>query len=87
VSTKPTTPHAAFSGYAADTSLVLVLHRWTGTGAGVLAISVVILSEMDVRRGMRSPLSRVLLLMAALLVSVAGHLGGTLVYGDGYFNW
>jgi uncharacterized membrane protein/mono/diheme cytochrome c family protein len=79
--------HAAFSGYAADSSLALALHRWTGTTAGVLAVCVAVLSEMDVRRGMRSPFSRFLLLVVALLVSVAGHLGGTLVYGDSYFNW
>src|SRR6266852_4683112 len=42
--------HAAFGPYAASSSQALTLHRWTGTAAGVLAIGVVILSEMDARR-------------------------------------
>lgn len=79
--------HAAFSGYAASSSQALALHRWTGTTAGALAVCVAVLSEMDARRGMRSTLFRIVLFLAALLVSIAGHLGGTLVYGDRYFNW
>jgi uncharacterized membrane protein len=79
--------HAAFSGYAASASQTLALHRWTGTTAGVLAVCLAALSELDARRGVRSTLFRILLFLAALLVSIAGHLGGTLVYGDSYFNW
>jgi uncharacterized membrane protein len=79
--------HAAFSGYAASSSEALALHRWTGTTAGALAVCVAVVSEMDARCGMRSTLFRILLFLAALLVSIAGHLGGTLVYGDSYFNW
>jgi uncharacterized membrane protein len=79
--------HAAFSAYAASSSQVLALHRWTGSTAGILAVGVAILSEVEVRRGVRSPLFRVLLFAGTLLVSVAGHLGGTLVYGDSYFDW
>src|SRR5438132_8048531 len=77
--------HTAFSAYAASSSPVLVLHRWTGSTAGILAVGVAILSEVDARRGVRSPLFRVLLFAGALLVSVAGHLGGTLVYVHCYF--
>jgi uncharacterized membrane protein len=79
--------HASFSEFAASSSQALVLHRWTGTAAGVLAVGVAVLSERDARRGVRSPLCRILLLVAALLVGIAGHLGGTLVYGDSFFNW
>jgi uncharacterized membrane protein len=79
--------HAAFSGYAASSSQALTLHRWIGTVAGVLAVGVALLSEVDARRGVRSPLFRIMLFLCALLVSAAGHLGGTLVYGESYFNW
>jgi uncharacterized membrane protein len=79
--------HAAFSGYAASTSQALTLHRWIGTVAAVLAVGVAISSEVDTRRSVRSLLFRVVLFLGALLVSGAGHLGGTLVYGESYFNW
>ena len=79
--------HAAFSGFAASSSQALVFHRWTGTAAGVVAVVAAALSERDARRGVRSPLFRVLLFVGALLVGVAAHLGGTLVYGANYFNW
>jgi uncharacterized membrane protein len=79
--------HAAFSGYAASSSQTLALHRWTGTTAGALAVCVAALSELDARRGVHSTLFRILLFLATLLVSMAGHLGGTLVYGDSYFSW
>jgi len=79
--------HAAFSEYADSSSQVLAFHRWTGSIAGILAVGVAILSEVEARRGVRSPLFRVLLFAGALLVSVAGHLGGTLVFGDSYFDW
>jgi uncharacterized membrane protein len=78
---------AAFGGYTGSASQTLTLHRWTGTSAGLLAVIVAALSELEARRGVRTPLFRVTLLMAALLVGVAGHLGGILVYGDSYFNW
>jgi uncharacterized membrane protein len=79
--------HAAFSGYAASSSQALVFHRWTGTTAGVVAIAAAVLSERDTRRGVRSSFFRVVLFLGALLVSIAAHLGGTLVYGANYFNW
>jgi uncharacterized membrane protein len=79
--------HADFGAYAGSSSQTLTLHRWTSTTAGVLAIGVAILSERDARRGLRGPLFRILLLTGAVLVGVAGHLGGTLVHGDRYFDW
>jgi hypothetical protein len=77
---------AAFGGYAAA-SRALDLHRWVGTTTAVVAIGVALLSEADARRGARSPLCRSALFLAALLVSAAGHLGGTLVHGTGHFDW
>jgi uncharacterized membrane protein len=78
--------HASFE-FAASSSQALFLHRWTGTTAGVLAVGVAVLSEMDARRGVRSLRCRLLLLVAAVVVGIAAHLGGTLVYGDSFFNW
>jgi uncharacterized membrane protein len=79
--------HAIFGGYASTSSETFALHRWTGTSAGLLAVGVAIVSEAESRLGMRTWLFRALLWTAALLVGVAGHLGGLLVYGDGYFSW
>ena len=77
---------APFSGYA-DAATTLLLHRWIGTAAGLCAVTAAVASELDVQRRQRSRLFRAALFTAALLVGAAGHLGGTLVYGDGYFNW
>jgi uncharacterized membrane protein len=79
--------HAAYSAYADSSSQALFFHRWTGTAAGAVAIGAALVSEWDVRRGVRSQLFRVLLFVGALLVGVAAHLGGMLVYGADYFNW
>jgi uncharacterized membrane protein len=79
--------HAAFGAYAAGSSRALALHRWTGTTAAILAVGVAILSEVEARRGVRSLGFRLLLFAGALMVSIAGHLGGTLVYGNSYFDW
>jgi uncharacterized membrane protein len=76
---------ASFNGY--DAGQLLTLHRWLGTGAAACAVAVALLSEMDARRGVRSVRFRVLLLVGALLVGLAGHFGGALVYGPDYFNW
>ena len=58
--------HASFD-FAGSSSQALALHRWTGTTAGVLAVCVAVLSEMDARRGVRRLSCRILLLLAALL--------------------
>jgi uncharacterized membrane protein len=79
--------HAAYSDYAASSSPALFLHRWTGTTAGAVALAVALLSERDARRGKRSSSFRIVLFAGALLVAVAAHLGGTLVYGENFFNW
>jgi hypothetical protein len=81
------TLHASFGEFASMSSQTLSLHRWLGTSAGLLAVTVAILSEVQSRLGVRIPLFSVLLLIAALVVGLAGHLGGILVYGDSYFNW
>jgi hypothetical protein len=50
-------------------------------------VILAVLSEIDSRRGVRSWRFRLLLLLVALLVAAAGHLGGLMVYGEGYFDW
>ena len=78
--------HAA-SGHGMSSPLILAWHRWLGTTTSVGAIGLAVLSEIDSRRGVRSWWFRLLLLLAALLVAVTGHLGGILVHGEDFFNW
>jgi uncharacterized membrane protein len=66
---------------------VLGLHRWLGTLAGLWAVGVAVVSEVDARRGQQSPLFRPMLWVGALLVGVTAHLGGTLVHGARFFDW
>lgn len=65
----------------------LFLHRWAGTAACVLAIAAAVASEYDILRAQRSRLFRAALFASALFIGLAGHLGGTFVYGDRYFSW
>jgi len=79
--------NAGLNGSGADLPTVLTLHRWTGTASALMALIVGIFIEQDARRGDRRQLSRLSLFLTAALVSVAGHLGGTLVFGPDYFKW
>jgi uncharacterized membrane protein/mono/diheme cytochrome c family protein len=78
--------HAA-SGHGASSPVILAWHRWLGTATGAGAAGLAVLSQNDDRRGVRSAWFRLLLLVVALVVAVAGHFGGLLVYGEDYFNW
>ncbi|MCW5767679.1 MAG: histidine phosphatase family protein [Phycisphaeraceae bacterium] len=62
----------------------LELHRWVGIGggAGVLLAFVAGLVASKSRRALVA--FRVLLLAAAGAIGFAGHLGGSMVYGEGY---
>ena len=77
---------APFSGYAGGND-VLFLHRWAGTAAGLVALIAAGAVEYDVGKQHRTRLSRAALFASAILVGLAGHLGGSLVYGTGYFHW
>ena len=77
----------ADSGYGLGSPLILKWHRWFGTTTGAGAVVLAVASEIDSRRETRSWWFRFLLLLVALLVAVAGHLGGLLVHGENYFNW
>jgi uncharacterized membrane protein/mono/diheme cytochrome c family protein len=78
--------HAA-SGYGLDSPVILAWHRNFGTATAIASVILAVLSEIESRRGMRSWWFRLLLLLVALLVAVAGYFGGRLAYGDDFFNW
>jgi uncharacterized membrane protein/mono/diheme cytochrome c family protein len=79
--------HAAFAASGASSPERLAFHRWIGTAAALWATGLVIVCETEARAGVRRRHSRILLVVGALLVGVAAHLGGTLVYGEHYFDW
>ncbi|MCH2156907.1 MAG: hypothetical protein MK080_13030 [Opitutales bacterium] len=65
------------------------LHRWLGVATAVAAIvSWVLLVLADKKRSNKMMWAfRIVLIASAVLVSLAGHTGGELVYGKGYpFN-
>ena len=78
---------APFSGYGPSAADTLLLHRWIGTAAAAIAVAAAFASEGDVLRGRRSRVFQIVLFTTALLIGAAGHFGGTLVWGQGYFNW
>lgn len=60
------------------------LHRWIGIGGGVVAL-LAFLAGLSASRSRRLLLAfRALLLVAAGAIGFAGHLGGSMVYGEGY---
>ena len=64
----------------------LFWHRWVGVASAVV-ILLAALVGLAARRKESGPASayRGLLFLAAVLVSVPGHLGGSMVNGDGFF--
>lgn len=78
--------NAAYGSQPEDLAQTLFLHRWIGTTAAVLAVVTVVFSERSRRGG--SPIAfRVVLVTTAALIGLTGHLGGTLIFGEGYFAW
>ncbi|MBI5154386.1 hypothetical protein HZA57_04030 [Candidatus Poribacteria bacterium] len=68
--------------------VVLMLHRWVGVATAVSALVCLDLSERAQKAPAGSPhraFYLVTLFGTAGLVAVAGHFGGTLVFGPGYF--
>jgi uncharacterized membrane protein/mono/diheme cytochrome c family protein len=81
---------AAASHYSGSTADILVWHRWFGTATAVWALLIVALSELANRKGNpdRWCLSfRLTLLLGIILVSAAGYLGASLIYGLHHFTW
>lgn len=74
----------ALDGFASPFSnplSITSLHRWLGTGAGLLAPLAALLAERDARRARRSRPALVAILLLALLTGAAGHFGGLLTHG------
>jgi len=84
---------AAFAGWrlsremGMDTSPLLEWHRWLGTIGGVVTLAAAIATAGT---GGGSPLGvrsyRIALFSAGMLVAVAGHLGGLLVWGANFLR-
>jgi len=66
----------------------LAYHRWLGVGlaSATLLCWIFMTIQRASRDAFTRAVSRGLLLAAALLVGPVGHLGGTLVYGEGYLT-
>lgn len=62
----------------------LSLHRWIGTAAGVVAIVASICAGARIEQPRWPVAWLVTLVLGALLVTVASHLGGEVVWGEGY---
>lgn len=87
--------NAAFSSYPEVLNDTLEQHRWSGTILTVLTLITVFLNRMRFRRfsssnkksGVTGLIYGLSLLVLCVLITIAGHLGGTLVFGIGYLNW
>ena len=75
-----------FAGPLSSPSSITGLHRWIGTAVGVIAPVVAWLSERDARRGKRSNGVRWGIFALAAIAGAAGHFGGLLTHGSGYFT-
>jgi uncharacterized membrane protein len=70
-----------------DLTPSLEWHRWLGMAGAVGAIGAALLSWRLHGSSRRSAFAyRCLLFVAALLVAITGHLGGTLVWGAGFLR-
>jgi uncharacterized membrane protein/mono/diheme cytochrome c family protein len=81
---------AAVSHYRGSVAEILAWHRWFGTTTAVWAVLTAALSEFANRRGNPDRLCfsfRLTLLFGIILVSAAGYLGASLIYGPHHFNW
>jgi uncharacterized membrane protein/mono/diheme cytochrome c family protein len=79
---------APFSSYAGASASVLLWHRWVGTGTAVWAVLLAVIAEIANRRGNPPRLCRwfrLTLFLGAVLVTIAGYLGASLIYGLNHF--
>jgi uncharacterized membrane protein/mono/diheme cytochrome c family protein len=86
--------NAADHFFAANLQDDLFWHRWLGTTLAVIAVLALIFSEIHHRAlerggklGAAGTVYRLLLFAGCVLIIVVGHLGGTLVFGEGYYNF
>jgi uncharacterized membrane protein len=76
----------ALAGNGAGSPRLLGLHRWLGTGAALATVAAAALSEWDARGGARTRLTRLVIAVAALLVTLTAHFGGILAHGEDFFD-
>ncbi len=81
---------AAFSDFRGTSVPILAWHRWFGTATAVWAVLIATLLQFANRSG--SPLRvrgyfRLTLVIGVILVSAAGYLGASLIYGLHHFAW
>lgn len=71
-----------------DLTLSLFLHRWIGIGSAALLLILAVSGSFIRTRATSSRTGtwRMGLLAAAGAIGFVGHLGGTMVYGDGYIT-
>lgn len=64
-------------------------HRWLGIASAATSVAALLIGTAASRRGGRTLRTTylIVLLAAAIGTSVAGHLGGALVYGDDYLKF
>ena len=75
--------------YASRSDQWLTLHRWVGVTMAAVSIAAAVLSALEASRSTR-PVRvayRIALFVAALLVCVAGYLGGVNVYGIEHYRF
>jgi len=72
----------------------LTMHRWLGTAGALWAIPVLLLSERGFKyrrdnpeAGDPRPWFSLMLFAGVVLVGLAAHFGGDLVYGTDYLSW
>jgi len=79
---------AQTAGHQGSTADILFNHRWLGVAAaGVACITALIALAAKVR-GTYRPFAfyRFALIVSAIMVSIAAHFGGALIYGEGYIS-
>lgn len=81
--------NAAYGDHPANLHGTLESHRWFGMATAMWIVFTVIASELHIRSSASHwrRIYRLLLFFGAILVSITGHLGATLIYGPGYYSW
>ncbi len=72
--------------HAANTTIVLGAHRWTGVAAACFALIAMGSGALGRWKTGATPVYRAALVLAAACVGVAGHFGGTMVHGEAYLG-
>lgn len=77
--------------YSGEMGFVLESHRWAGTATAALATGTALLAVVGKRVKNRRRLLRagyrVFLVLTVAAMTLAGHLGATLIYGVGHLSW